>query len=330
MSLNKLLTDSWQQPNLLTLVLYPFSWLYSIGVHLHKLVYHIGLLKIYTVAVPVVVVGNLTVGGSGKTPLVIHLFEGLRAVGFKPGIISRGYASQGASYPLRVTAMTPVQECGDEPAMIVQRTGAPMVVGPKRRDNIELLLAREDCDVVICDDGLQHWALAQDVKICIVDKTLEERNSYLLPAGPYREAPANVARMDVVVEHVLSEHQFGQEIQMTLETESVRPVLKRELDRSSISEFDYKQTVHAIAAIGKPQRFFDTCKKLGLQIKQHAFPDHHYFSEADINFDDELNVLMTEKDAIKCQQIANGRHWFLPVNAKLNQDIIATIAALIR
>ena len=331
MLLHRLLTESWRKRNFLTIVLYPFSCLYYLAMQLHRLAYALGLKKTYSVAVPVVVVGNLTVGGSGKTPLVIYLIEGLRAAGFKPGVVSRGYAGEEASYPLRVTPMTPVEQSGDEPAMIVQRTGVAMVVGPERRDNIELLLAREDCDIVISDDGLQHWALAQDVKICIVDKTLNEQNAHLLPAGPYREPASNLARMDIVVEHVspdsfLAKPQQTDNLQMVLTAEAARPVLKAE----PMVEFNLQQPVHAVAAIGKPQRFFDTCKKLGLKITQHTFPDHHYFSPADISFDDDLNVLMTEKDAIKCQQIADSRHWYLPVNAKLNQDIVAMITTVLK
>jgi len=325
MSLNQLLTNSWRRPNLLTFLLYPFSWIYCLMIRLHRLLYQIGILSTHKVPVPVIVVGNLTVGGSGKTPLVIHLVEALRMAGYSPGVVSRGYAGKADQYPLRVTQVTSVEDSGDEPAMIVQRTGVPMVVGPKRRENIEFLLARENCNIVICDDGLQHWALHQDVKICIIDKTLDEQNQYMLPAGPYRESPGNSARMDIVVEHVRQEIPAGQALQMVLETKPVQPVLST----PHIPEFDYQQSVHAVAGIGKPQRFFDTCRSLGLNLIQHAFPDHHYFSQDDISFDDDLNVLMTEKDAIKCRQIANQKHWFLPVDAKLNQDIAAAITALL-
>jgi len=195
----------------------------------------------------VIVVGNLTVGGTGKTPLVIQLVEQLRANGFSPAVISRGYSGDAPSYPYQVTADSPVNESGDEPALIVKRTKVPMVVGPNRGASIDLLLAHHSVDVIISDDGLQH--------------------------------------------------------------------------------LDKQTAVHAVAGIGNPQRFFDTCKLEGYHFESHAFPDHHHFNKHDLMFGDQKPILMTEKDAVKCQRLTIDNAWYLPVDAKLSDGFLTALLA---
>ena len=277
---------------------------------------------------PVLVVGNLTVGGTGKTPLVISLVEQFRELGFKPGVISRGYAGKASQYPMSVLSTTSVFECGDEPALIVRRTGVPMAIGPNRKKTIQLLLANNDCDLVISDDGLQHYAMQRDIDICVIDQSIESSNTLLLPAGPFREPVSRITAMDFVVQHMSPadfEHSADSDaIKMTLECAALVPLLAD--NDAAISE---NQSLHAVAGIGQPRRFFNSLETLGFKIIPHAFPDHHVFSAQDLDFADELPIVMTEKDAVKCQQIATQKHWYLPVSAKLSTNLSANIAKLI-
>ncbi len=309
------LLKSWQQANGLSVALWPLSLLYRLVFSANRFRYRIGLAKSYRAPVPVIVVGNLSVGGTGKTPLVIFLVNALREAGYKPGVISRGYGGQAKQYPLEVGADTPVTYSGDEPALIVRRTAVPMCVGPDRKASIEYLLERHELDLIISDDGLQHHALQRDIELCIVDKTSLQKNSYLLPAGPWREPLTRLNSVDLVVYHGDSDTQEKQ-ISMQLMPAQPLPVLA---DSKAI--FDSSKPIQAIAGIGNPQRFFDTCVQLGLKIDAHAFPDHHKFLKEDIEFG-ETQVLMTEKDAVKVREIADHRHWYLPVDAKLSAGFI--------
>jgi len=182
MSIKKTLLKSWVKPNVLTSVLKPLSSVYKGAFAARKKAFKHGLFSSYRAPIPVIVVGNLTVGGTGKTPLVIHLVEQLKVLGFAPGVISRGYSGKADSYPLKVVSDTPVSESGDEPALIVKRTGVPMVVGPNREDSIELLLSESAIDLIVSDDGLQHLALERDIEVCLVDDTVSQSNENLLPA----------------------------------------------------------------------------------------------------------------------------------------------------
>jgi len=271
----------------------------------------------------VLVVGNLTVGGTGKTPLVIYLIEELRKQGFKPGVISRGYGGQASVYPCIVTPDTPASECGDEPALIVRRTSVPMVVGRNRQASIEKLLEISDIDIVLSDDGLQHLAMQRDIEICLLDATSLQRNTYLLPAGPYRESKSRLSSVDLVVEHGLHQDQ-GELFAMNLKPSKAKPVVEQSDGQSGV--FDSAKPLHAVAGIGNPDRFFNTCAELGLNFEAHRFPDHYAYSFADIDFADAV-VLMTEKDAVKCHDFADSRHWYLPVDATLSNDFALALTS---
>ena len=318
------LLRGWQHKNSLSYVLWPLSVLYRALFFVHKTLYAWGILSSYKASVPVIVVGNLTVGGTGKTPLVIYLVELLREQGFKPAVISRGYHGKASKYPLLLTPDTNAVESGDEPALIVQRTGVPMAVGPNRGDNIEALLASHSVDVIISDDGLQHFALQRDIEICLLDETVSTNNTFLLPAGPYRESLSRLSRVDIVVVHQqqnqsaasMSALDAAHYCRMSLTASAPQALLSKH----SGEPFDDSKPTHAVAGIGQPQRFFNTCEQLGLSIVKHDFPDHHTFVFDDINFDDDLAVLMTEKDAVKCSAFAGKQHWFLPVDATLSPN----------
>jgi len=324
MGIKKSLLKSWSKPNALTGILKPLSSIYKGAFALRKMAFNRRLFDTYQAPVPVIIVGNLTVGGTGKTPLVVHLVEQLRLRGFTPGVISRGYSGKAESYPLMVTVNTPVQHCGDEPALIVQRTGVPMAVGPNRRDSIEMLLEQADIDLVISDDGLQHLALQRDLEICLVDDTTKHENQNLLPAGPYREPLSRLMSVDFIVRHGGNVGNAENQFSMQLEPATPLPVIP-----DNMTSFPISAHFHAIAAIGKPQRFFDTCEELGLAITSHSFADHYFFSAEDIHFAD-MPVLMTEKDAVKCRNIAGDLHWYLPVDAKLSNGFADAIAAAIK
>jgi tetraacyldisaccharide 4'-kinase len=324
MGIKKSLLKSWNKPNALTGVLRPLSAIYKGAFALRKIAFKKGLFETYQAPVPVIIVGNLTVGGTGKTPLVVHLVEQLRLQGFTPGVISRGYSGDAETYPLLVTANTPVQHCGDEPALIARRTGVPMAVGPNRRDSIEMLLEQSEIDLIISDDGLQHLALQRDLEICLIDDTIEHENQNLLPAGPYREPLSRLLSVDFIVRHGSDIGNAENQFSMHLEPVTPLPVMT-----DNVTSFPRDAHFHAVAGIGKPQRFFDTCEALGLKITSHSFADHYFFSAEDISFAG-MPVLMTEKDAVKCQKIAGDLHWYLPVNARLSSGFADAIAEAVR
>ena len=319
------LINSWNQPNFLTILLWPLSLLYRGLFAIRRQLYKLGALNRYTAPVPVIVVGNITVGGTGKSPLVIYLVEQLRNAGYKPGVVSRGYGSAAQHYPYSVTSTSSVLEAGDEPLMIVKRTQVPMVIGSDRGAAIEMLLQDQSIDIVVSDDGLQHLALQRDIELCLVDATSKQSNTCLLPAGPYREHRSRLSSVDFVIHH------GGDSQEATMHLVASNPVSV--LGHSSNSDpkvFDSGSHVHAVAGIGNPQRFFDSCEELGFSITPHAFPDHHKFELSDLDFSDQLPVLMTEKDAVKCRQFAQPNHWYLPVNAKLSAGFENTLIGAVK
>ena len=273
-----------------------------------------------------IVVGNLTVGGTGKTPLVIWLAEFLRQSGYKPGIVSRGYGGKRLEAPLSVTAASDPAEAGDEPVLIARRTGCPVMVFPERAEAGRQLLAANDCDVILCDDGLQHYALARDIEIAVMDGWRRIGNGALLPAGPLREPVERLQQVDILV------CQGGQpqagEYAMTLED----PWAVSLLDSSSRKLLaDLVDTpIHAVAGIGHPGRFFDDLRKKGLRLTEHAFPDHHLYRKEEICFSDDWPVMMTEKDAVKCKRLADSRHWYVPVSAVVPPELGENLLALLK
>lgn len=323
-TLRQRLLTSWRKPDGLTIALLPFSALYHGLFLVKKSSYQIGLAKSYRAPVPVVVVGNITVGGTGKTPLVIYLIELLREFGYKPGVISRGYAGESTSYPVAVAIDTPVTICGDEPAMIVQRTKVPMVIGPNRQKDIELLIEKFDVDIVLSDDGLQHFALERDVEICLQDATSQQENTHLLPAGPYREPKSRLDMFDLVVHHVNPQDTSDKPYTMNLVPQGIQAV-----NNANSSSFDASNGVHGVAGIGNPQRFFNTCRQMGWNVIEHAFNDHHAFDASDFEFEDDLPIVMTQKDAVKCQQFDNNSLWYLPVDVNISNKFSQHLKALL-
>ena len=262
--------------------------------------------------VPVIVVGNITAGGSGKTPTVLYLIELLRANGYKPGVISRGYGVK-LTQPLWVSRDANASDVGDEPAMLVRRSGVPMVVAPDRIAAAHLLLERGDVDVILCDDGLQHYRLARDIELIVIDGDRRLGNGLLLPAGPLREGPWRLADAEFIIANGKAQ---PQEYPMSLVSGGLYHL------NGDICEPLTGKSVVAMAAIGNPERFFSSLKQQGLQLtKQQAFADHAAFVEQELdNLSGGLPLVMTEKDAVKCRDFAKPHWCYLAVNAKLTPE----------
>ncbi|HEY3982594.1 tetraacyldisaccharide 4'-kinase [Cedecea sp.] len=313
----------WSGKSPLYLLLLPLSWLYGLVSGAIRLSYHLGLRTAWRAPVPVVVVGNLTAGGNGKTPVVIWLVEQLQQRGVRVGVVSRGYGGKAASYPLLLNAQTTPSEAGDEPVLIFQRTGAPVAVAPKRSDAVKALIQATAPQIIITDDGLQHYALARDKEIVVVDGVRRFGNGWWLPAGPMRERAGRLRSVDAVIVNG-GEPQVG-EIAMRLEPGLAVNLLSGE--RRPVTDFT---NVVAMAGIGHPPRFFATLEQCGITpMETVALADHQAITELDmLNISDsEQTVLMTEKDAVKCRAFAEGHTnwWYLPVDAQLASPLAETL-----
>lgn len=265
-----------------------------------------------TLGAPVVIVGNISVGGTGKTPLLVALIELLQAQGLKPGVISRGYGGK-ANYPYALNATSRAEQSGDEPLLIYRRCQCPVVVSPNRLEAAQFLIAHNDVDVILSDDGLQHYALPRDIEIVVIDGKRGLGNGFCLPAGPLRETASRLNSVDYVLVNGDSAQPLpGQPHYFNVEAQA--PVALSE----NAAQTTLTKNVHALAGIGNPQRFFNTLEQQGYQFEKHIFADHHAFVEQDIEFTEQKPVIMTEKDAVKCLHFSNlNLHWYLPVSAQL-------------
>lgn len=286
---------------------------------LHLVPYRAGWRTVRTLPVPLVVVGNLTAGGSGKTPLVIALVDALRARGFRPGVASRGYGGSERGPRLVDDRSTPA-EVGDEPCLIRRRSSVPVAIG-RDRGRTATLLAERGVDVVIADDGLQNPGFARDVEICVVDGQRRFGNGLLLPAGPLREPPERLRTIPFRV----CNGGIARPGEIPMRLAGGMAVALAGAAARPLESFS-GQRVHAVAAIGHPQRFFDSLRAHGIEVVPHAFADHHAFAAADLDFGDGRPVLMTEKDAVKCLGFAAPHFWCVPVRAELPPDFFDAVA----
>ncbi|CAI0702459.1 tetraacyldisaccharide 4'-kinase [Serratia entomophila] len=303
----------WSGSSLLYLALLPLSWLYGLVSALIRLSYRCGLRKSWRAPVPVVVVGNLTAGGNGKTPMVIWLVEQLQQRGYRVGVVSRGYGGKSTVYPLVLGPNTTTREAGDEPVLIYQRTGAPVAISPNRSEAVQALLQQQRLDLVITDDGLQHYALQRDFELVVIDGVRRFGNGWWLPAGPMRERAARLNSVDARVANG-GVAQAG-EIAMRLQAREAVNLLSGE--RRPAAELTQ---VVAMAGIGHPPRFFATLEKLGVDVEQEvAFADHQEYQLSQLAALTRAGqtLLMTEKDAVKCRVFAQPNWWYLPVDAVL-------------
>lgn len=321
------LQKQWHKFTLWQILLMPLSWVFYIVTSVRRLLYKNGWLKSVRLSVPVVVVGNINVGGTGKTPLVIWLAEQLQLAGYKPGIISRGYGGS-VKQVTEVMALSNPLEVGDEPVLIATRTSCPVFVSANRVEAGQAMLATYPaCNIIISDDGLQHYRLQRDVEIVVYDSVKGFGNGALLPAGPLRESKNRLKTVDAIVSNgsVVNSKLLPavKSIEMQLESAAFYNALDNRI--TTDAQLFRHQKVLAIAGIGNPGRFFKQLRLLGLDFKSRAYPDHHAFKVEDFAGIDADVVVMTEKDAVKCRSFARSNFWVLPVSAVMKNDLIVII-----
>jgi tetraacyldisaccharide 4'-kinase len=313
------ITGLWYGGRSWALPLLPLAALYALWISLRRAAYASGLRRSGLAGKPVVVVGNLTVGGTGKTPLTLWLARELTALDIAVGIVSRGYGGSNGRRPRMVGGGAPWDEVGDEPLILARRSGCPTVVATDRLAAARTLGA--SVDVILADDGLQHLRLARDCEVVVIDGTRGFGNRWLLPAGPLREPLRRLAHADVLVVNGEARHPSLKSLPQPVFTMNIVPHAVQRLDARvpprSLEDFR-GQKVHAVAGTGNPARFFAELREHGLQTIEHPFPDHHPLAVSDLAFDDGLPVLMTEKDAVKCATRADPRLWFVQVVAEFS------------
>lgn len=309
--LRRWLETRWYRPAEPPAWLLPLESLFRRGVEYRRRQYREGRRGVEHLPVPVIVVGNLSVGGTGKTPLVIWLSDFLGRQGYRPGIVSRGYGGAADGGPYAVGPASDPALVGDEPVLIARRTQRPVMVCPRRVAAGRALLAAGDCDLIIADDGLQHLALGRDIEIAVVDAARGLGNGHCLPAGPLREPPERLTAVDLVVYNGIAPPGG-----YTMELRGDVAVNLRDGTRRPLAAFA-GAPVCALAGIGNPERFFSRLRAEGLAIGSRDFPDHHRFSAADLAFAGDAPLLMTEKDSVKCAAFAGPNHWCVPVTAGL-------------
>ena len=302
-------------------MLLPLSGVYWLLLTFRRFLYSVGFIGRHRAVVPVIIVGNITAGGTGKTPVTIWLARELRDRGFSPGIVSRGYGGSKSQTSMRVDAASDPAVVGDEPVLIAKRTGCTVVVDSNRARAVQMLV-EDGVDVIIADDGLQHYRLERTYEICVIDGSRGLGNRLLLPAGPLRETIDRLAEVDQVlingrlkekVEALTAVEQNAIEFELVAnEVMRINGSLARSIERFS------GLTVHGVAAIGNPQRFFDLLRGHGIQVIEHAFPDHARLGRQDLKFGDEFDILMTEKDAVKLGGLTGDRYWYVPVEVQMD------------
>ena len=302
-------------------LLSPFSVLFWILVSLRRWFYRVGVFKRHAISVPVIVVGNITAGGTGKTPTTAWLAQRLRARGFSPGIASRGYGGSRADTAMRVDADSDPAIVGDEPVLLAMRAACPVIVDSDRA-RAAAMLAEDGADVIIADDGLQHYRMARDYEICVIDGARGLGSRWLLPAGPLREPAGRLYDVDqVLVNGPLAQpaERLSEVEQNAIRFDLVAVEACR-LNGSLIRRLDAfdGNTVHAVAAIGNPARFFDLLRGHGIEVIEHAYRDHATLTPGDLDFADEFDILMTEKDAVKFGKHSSDRYWYVPVELEMD------------
>ena len=334
MSIADRLVGAWYAPRLtlLTGLLVPLSFLFRGAVALRSALYRGGVLRVERLPVPIVIVGNLSVGGSGKTPLAIGLARALAVRGWHPGLVSRGYGGA-TQKPCAVNAGSMPDQVGDE-ALLLAGTGLPVWVGRDRPAAARALLAAHpECDVIVADDGLQHYAMARTVEIAVVDEARGLGNRFMLPAGPLRESASRLDAVDAVVCLRRGPGAHATRISARESTISLAGDSFVRVGAPGIvagAESFRGAHMHAIAGLGNPARFFEHLRALGIDATCHALPDHHRFTPADLAIPEATFILMTEKDAVKCVAFADERCWALPVRAAIDDSLLSLIEEKLR
>ncbi|MHC6224699.1 tetraacyldisaccharide 4'-kinase [Pseudomonas sp. X10] len=312
MALADRLLAAWYAGHPALVLLRPLEALYRRVVQRKRARFLNGESASYHAPVPVVVVGNITVGGTGKTPMILWLIEHCRQRGLRVGVVSRGYGARPPQLPWRVRAEQSAEQAGDEPLLIVQRTQVPLMIDPDRSRAVKALLASEPLDLILCDDGMQHYRLARDLELVLVDAARGLGNGRCLPAGPLREPAERLGEADAVLYNGANADREGG---FAFRLQPAALVNLSSGERRGLDYFPAGQAVHAVAGIGNPQRFFNTLQGLNLQPVPHPFADHAQFSAESLAFSPALPLVMTEKDAVKCRAFASADWWYLAVDA---------------
>ena len=333
MSENQVMIEKlWYGKNRLYWLLLPFSWIYGLIACVRHRLYQMRILKSWRSPVPIVIIGNLSVGGNGKTPLVIALIEALTSKGLQVGIVSRGYGGKADNYPLLLNDNTTTEQAGDEPVLIYQRTKVPVAVAPNRSQAVQLLLKQHKLDVILTDDGLQHYALARDIEVVVVDGKRLFGNGWWMPAGPMRERANRLKSVDLIIINGDSVNNIAELYPSKTYTMQLAPLYAVNLLTQEKRELVNLHNICAIAGISNPQRFFTMLTTLNADvIKTTSFADHQKFTPALLAnlVTNEQTLLMTEKDAVKCRQFALPNWWYLPIDAVLPIAAVDQICSLL-
>lgn len=319
--------DLWYKPSpfIVRIFLTPFSLLYRAIFFIRWLLYRSGLKKIISLPVPVIVVGNITAGGTGKTPFVIWLAQFLQKHHFRPGIIMRGIGGRAHYQPILATAFDDYKKIGDEALLFLKHLTIPVAICINRVLAAQLLLTKKDCNVIISDDGLQHYSLGRQVEIVMIDGNRRFGNKKWLPVGPLRESMSRLKKVDFIVVK-----EGNKEDEFTLHfTYNELCAVNNAQRKMCLNEFRNKK-VHVLAGIGAPDNFFNLLKEHSINIIPHVFPDHYHYQKKDIFFDDGFAVIMTEKDAVKCKTFASDNHWYLPIYPKVSNELGKNILTLLK
>ena len=321
--LETLIEKVWYSKNIFSLLLSPLSLIYISIIYLRHTLYRLGLISITKINVPTIVIGNIVAGGTGKTPLVIWLAKYFKDKGFLPGIVSRGY---GGTYLSNIELVKPTSNpllVGDEPVIIARNTNCPVVVAKKRAKGAKELVEKYNCNIILCDDGMQHYSLARDIEIAVIDGQRRFGNNYCFPAGPLREPKSRIFKADLIVSKYNArtcEHKMDYTYKQL--------VSLNELSKTIPISGLYGMTVHAIAGINNPDHFFSYLRSHKLELIIHKFPDHYSYTEDDVKFDDNFPVVMTEKDAVKCLNYSSDKHWYIPISAELSKSFVCDLDKL--
>ena len=308
--------ESWYKKSLWLYLLYPFSLLFSYLTTRRRNKYLENKKETFKSDIPIIVVGNLTIGGTGKTPLVKYIALELLQKGYKPGIVSRGYGGK-FKETLQVTESTSVKETGDE-AQILAKLNLPFYIDKNRVRAVKNLIRNHDCDVIISDDGLQHYHMGRDIEIAVIDGKRRFGNNLTFPAGPLRESKKRLDKVDFIVNNSGPTH--DDEFLMNISPSKFVHVKSGK--SYSVEDWPMHNQIHAVAGLGNPGRFFDLLDRLGFDSIRHPFPDHHNFSSSDIFYLDHLPIVMTEKDASKCKDFDNNKIWYLTIDADVSNKFI--------
>jgi tetraacyldisaccharide 4'-kinase len=311
--------------SLVSLLLLPFSAVFLLIYFVRKILYRFSFLRSFKLKIPVIVVGNITSGGTGKTPLIIYLANELKKNGYHPGIISRGYGSKSAGV-IEVSQKSDVADAGDEPMLIQKHTYLPVFVSKDRVLAAKALLKKyKKTDVILSDDGIQHYRLKRDLEVLVIDGTRKFGNGYLLPAGPLREFSSKLKTVDAIV----CNHKKVIDGSYLMKYKGYFLINLKTNKKIHLSNLRLKN-IHAIAGIGNPNRFFDYLKTFNIEFNSSIFQDHYRFSKKDFRNMNDKNIIMTEKDAVKCRKFSRKNFWYLPVIAEVDSKFIDVILKKLR